>query len=338
MAKKKTIAELLRSKPIEITTGVTIEKSDAFYYNLEALKKQPEPLYRLDIPGYRYYYRIQNNEPIFYTSVTTLLKNTMPTSPHLIQWLISKGGDEGKAEAEERANYGTLYHAECGQLMINKTYDLDKLDKRVKEYCEIEKIEYKIEWVDEMRKDLLAFAQFLIDYKVQPLAVEIMLYHPYDGYAGALDLVCTLELEEKGFYGDTYLSGEKKGQPKESKKSFRRTAVIDLKSGRKSFYESYELQLACYKFMWDFHFPELPVERIMNFSPKEWRQTPSYNLKDQTDSKNLGKLKSLVELNRIEESKRENRLTIISGKIDLEKGLTDNVHEYTLTELIKQNV
>jgi hypothetical protein len=182
----------------------------------------------------------------------------------------------------------------------------------------------------------LAFAQFLIDYKVQPLAVEIMLYHPYDGYAGALDLVCTLELEEKGFYGDTYLSGEKKGQPKESKKSFRRMAVIDLKSGKKGFYQSYEIQLNAYREMWNFHFPELPIEKIMNFAPKDWRGSPSYSLKDQTDSKNIGKLKSLVELNRIEESKRENRLTIISGKINLEKGLSDNVHEYTLTELIKQ--
>jgi mRNA-degrading endonuclease RelE of RelBE toxin-antitoxin system len=119
MAKKKTIKELLKAKTIEITTGVTIEKSDPIYYNLAELKKQPEPLYRLDIPGYRYYYRIQNNEPIFIHQ-SLHYKEYMPTSPHLIQWLISKGG-EGKAEAEERANYGTLYHAECGQLMINKT-------------------------------------------------------------------------------------------------------------------------------------------------------------------------------------------------------------------------
>ena len=97
--KKKTtkkISEVLKDATRTKAEGVTIEKVDAEYFDLAQLKRQPEPMYRLDSQNHRYYYRYEKNEPVFYTSVTTLIKNTLPTSPHLIKWLVDKGGDEGR--------------------------------------------------------------------------------------------------------------------------------------------------------------------------------------------------------------------------------------------------
>jgi hypothetical protein len=340
MAKKqsKKLSELLGINEIrEIATGITSEKLNAMFFDATKLKHQPEPLYRLDSHGHRYYYRFnKDGEPEFYTSVTTMIRNTLPTSPHLIQWLISKQG-EGKDEAEERANYGTFLHKECADLLINGTYNLDKLQESLKPYLESKNIPLdRLSWADELKKDVLAFAQFMIDCNVKPLAIEICLYHPIDGYAGAIDLVCEMDLEEKGFFGDTYASGVNKGQPKETKQVKRIRAIVDLKSGRKGFYESHEIQLQAYN-MWGYHFPEMLIDRVFNWSPKDWRSTPSYNLKDQSNSKNLYKLPYLVELAKIEDDKRNNTVTVINGSIDLLKGLNENISEMTFTELIKKN-
>jgi hypothetical protein len=334
----KKLTELLNLNVKEIATGITSEKLSNMFFDATKLKHQPEPLYRLDSAGHRYYYRFNGEEPEFYTSVTTMIKNTMPTSPYLIKWLIDKGGDEGKDEAEERAHYGTFLHENCASLLINGTYDLDKLSEKLTIYLTANHIPIdRIKWADELKKDVLAFAQFMIDCNVKPLAIEICLWHPSDGYAGAIDIVCEMDLVEKGFFGEKYLSGVNKGQPKESKQSRRIRAIVDIKSGRKGFYESAEIQLGAYLEMWNIHFPDAKIDKIFNWSPKDWKGTPSYNFKDQTDSRNIKKLPYLVALAKIEDSKRDNKLTVIKGNIDLVKGLAGNIEELTFVELIKKN-
>jgi len=335
----KKLSELLQINTVkEIATGITTEKLSALFFDATKLKYQPDPLYRLDSSGHRYYYRFNaEGEPEFYTSVTTLIRNTLPTSPHLIQWLVDKRG-EGKDEAEERANYGTFLHVQCAELLINGTYDLDKLSEKLTIFLTSKNIPLdRLSWADELKKDVLAFAQFIIDTNCKPLAIEICLWHPTDGYAGAIDLVSEVDLEEKGFFGEKYLSGANKGQSKETKQLKRVRVIIDIKSGRKSFYESHEVQLKAYNEMWNIHFPNFPIDKVLNFSPKEWRTTPSYNLKDQTNSRNASKLPYLVSLAKIEDSKRDNTITVVSGKVDLLKGLQSNISEMTFTELIKKN-
>jgi hypothetical protein len=199
----------------------------------------------------------------------------------------------------------------------------------------------RLSWADELKRDVLAFAQFMIDCNVKPLAIEICLYHPTDGYAGAIDIVCELDIEEKGFFGEVYASGANKGNPKETKQVRRVRAIVDIKSGRKGFYESHEIQLQAYKEMWNIHFPAeegfIDDIKLYNWSPKEWRSAPSYNLKDQTESRNAKKLPYLVSLAKIEDDKRTNMVTLINGSIDLVKGLGDNISEMTFNELIKKN-
>ena len=243
-----------------------------------------------------------------------MIRNTLPTSPHLIQWLVSKQGS-GADEAEERAHYGTFLHVECADLMINGTYDLDKLSSKLQIYLTTHNLpQSHLSWTDELKKDILSFGQFVIDRNVKPLAIEICLWHPRDKYAGALDIVCSMDFNKK-----------------------RINAIVDIKSGRKGFYESHEIQLHAYLDMWKIHFPDTVIDKVFNWSPKSFRKAPTYNLKDQTDSKNAQKLPHLVEIARIEDDKRDNKVTVVGGVIDLVKGLAGNIEELTFTELIKKN-
>ena len=317
MAKKtKSIKEVLDSPVKEVAPEITIEKLTPQYFNTEKLLHQPKPIYRIDLKDFRYYYNFgEDGEPKFYTSVTTLIKNTLPTPPALIKWMADKGAEDGKSEAMERACYGTCMHHLCGMLLIDGKLDLGVVPNVLQQIALRENIQPQKGWVEELKKDILAFAQFIIDRKVKPLAIEVCLYHPTDGYAGAIDLVAELDFDRK-----------------------RITALIDLKSGRKNFYPSHEIQLGAYREMWKIHFPDKPVDKIFNWSPKDFRgKTPTYNLKDQTESKNIAKLPYLVELSRIETEKRDDTVTVISGTIDLNKGLSDNISEKTFIELVCEN-
>ena len=88
--------------------------------------------------------------------------------------------------------------------------------------------------------------------------------------------------------------------------------------------------------MWNENYPDAPVERVFNFSPKDWRTKPTYNLKDQTESVNAKKLPYLLALAAIEDEKRDNTFTIVRGVLDLDNGkIADNVLSLSLAELIK---
>lgn len=327
----------------EIAPGMTVEQVQAEYFNEDALQEQPEPVYRLDSSGHRYYYTFdEDNEPRFYVSVTTLIKQTMPTSPALLKWIADMGYEESQRFAAERASYGTFMHAQIAELIINRSYNLNGLKNRLKLYIESEQLPADfINYADDFKKDILAFAQFMKDTKLKPLAIELVLTNPIDGYAGAIDLCAEITIEEKGFFGETYKTGANAGKPKESKQERTVRAIIDFKSGRKGFFPEHEIQLHAYKEMWNMHFEAFPVERVYNWSPKDWRgTTPSYNFKDQTDSMNAKKLPYLIELARIEEEKRDNTFVSCSGIINLDKesGLENNIVELSLSEAVKKRL
>jgi hypothetical protein len=209
------------------------------------------------------------------------------------------------------------------------------VNDRIKAFAEQQHIEADYDWANDIKRDVLAFAQFVLDYNVKPLAIEIILAHPTDGYAGAIDLACQMDFTEKGYFGEVYKSGEQKGQPKESKRVTTINAIIDFKSGRKGFYESHEIQLEAYRQMWNLEFPQMRVDRIFNWSPKDWRSKPTYNFTDQTDSRSLAKLPYLVSLNKIEVSKQNLNFVKISGILDLDKGIEDNFIEIDIYEHLK---
>lgn len=324
----------------EIAPGMTVEEIKAEYFNEDALQEQPEPVYRLDSSGHRYYYTFdENGEPIFYVSVTTLIKQTLPTSPQLIKWIADMGYEESQRYAQERAAYGTFMHSQLAELLIARSYNLNGLKERLKMYIESEQLPGDfINYADDFKKDILAFAQFMKDTDLKPLAIELVLTNSQDGYAGAIDLCAEITIEEKGFFGDVYKTGANAGKPKETKRQRRIRAIIDFKSGRKGFFPEHEVQLLAYKTMWNMHFEKYPVEKVFNWSPKDWRgTTPTYNFKDQTESKNAQKLPYLVELARIEDEKRDNTIVACAGIIDLDKpDFENNITELSLAEVVKK--
>ena len=209
-------------------------------------------------------------------------------------------------------------HSQFEELIINRVYNLDDLKEKLKTYVEVNRLpDNFIYYADDLKKDVLAFAQFVKDYDVRPLAVEIALVHPYYKYAGMVDLTCTM-LRKPG-------------------RTERINAIVDFKSGRKGFHEEAEIQLHLYKMMWNVTFEEHPITNVFNFSPKDWHKKPSYNLKDQTDSPNAAKIPALLEIAAIEDDKRDNIFTSVSGSISLDEqqDFTDNVISLTLAELIK---
>ena len=303
----------------EVFPGMTVEEIRAVFFNADALKEPPYRVFQLNSDGYRYYYRYNEfGEPEFYPSVTTLLKQVMPTPPALLDWMIANGRDGGTEKRDIAAAYGTFMHAQFETLLINRRYDFDNVPAVLIPYMEREHVPESMfsQWVVKIRKDVLAFAQFVKDYNIKPLAVEIGLVHPQFHYAGCLDLTCVMTDPKTG-------------------KTF--TAIVDFKSGRKGFYEEHELQLHLYRKMWNVNFENVPIERVFNFSPKDWRGSkPTYNLKDQTDSANAKKLPYLLALATIEDEKRDNTLTIIHGILELDRGkIADNVLTLSLAELIR---
>lgn len=302
----------------EIFPGMTVEEIKAVYFNADALKEPPYRIYQLNSDGYRYYYRFdKNGQPEFYPSVTTMLKQVMPTPPALIDWMLANGKEGATEKRDLAAAYGTFMHGEFEKLIINRRYDFDAAPNTLMGYMEREHVPESLfsQWLVKIRKDVLAFAQFVKDYNVKPLAVEIGLVHPQFHYAGCLDLPCEMT------------------DPKTAEDF---TAIVDFKSGRKGFYEEHELQLHMYKAMWNANFEDRPIERVYNFSPKDWRMKPTYNLKDQTNSVNAKKLPYLLALAEIEDEKRDNTLTIVRGVLDLNNGkIADNLLTLSLAELIR---
>ena len=302
----------------EVFPGMTVEEIRAVYFNADALKEPPYRVYQLNSDGYRYYYRFdEHGTPEFFPSVTTLLKQVMPTPPALLDWMVANGKEGATEKRDMAAAYGTFMHGQFETLIINRRYDFDLVPAVLMAYMEREHVPESLfsQWVVKVRKDVLAFAQFVKDYNVKPLAVEIGLVHPQFRYAGCLDLPCIMTDPKTGA---TF------------------TAIVDFKSGRKGFYEEHELQLHLYREMWNENYPGTPVARVFNFSPKDWRNKPTYNLKDQTDSINAKKLPFLLALASIEDEKRDNTLTIVRGVLDLDKGkIADNLLTLSLAELIR---
>lgn len=303
----------------EIIPGMTVEEMTAMFFDEKTLIEPPYKVWQLNSKGHRYYYRYDDAGNLeFFPSVTTILSQTLPKAPHLINWIANKGIEEAERYKGERAAYGTFMHAAFEELLINRAYDLDGLKGKLKEYIEVYRLpDDFIYYADDLKKDVLAFAQFVLDYDVRPLAVEIALVHPYYKYAGMIDCPCTMRAK---IGSDDRIN-----------------AIVDFKSGRKGFYEESEIQLGMYRDMWNVNFEQFPVTRIFNFSPKDWRKKPSYNLKEQTESPNAKKIPYLLELAAIEDEKRDNTFTAVSGEISLdnEPDLTNNIVSLTLAELVK---
>ena len=304
-------------KLLEIAPGITSQLIEPEYFDEKALKAQPKKMFRLDFGDYRYYYSFDDaGKPIFYISVTTMIANALPTNQALLKYYGDRGYEDAVRYARMRADYGTFLHGEITRFCIDKTYNLGLVKERLMSYIEDHMLPASfISEFDPLQRDLLAWAQFVYEYNVEVEALELVLSSDLNLYAGAIDIKASLDY---------------KGE--------RIQAIIDNKSGRKGFFEAHEIQLHAYKEAWNENFPDCPVTKVFNWSPKDWRGAkPTFNFKDQTESKSAKKLPYIIALAHIEDSKRENKVSCVGGIIEYGKSLDDNISMISIEEAVSKS-
>lgn len=330
----------------KLALGTTTEQMKALYFASAQLHEPSYKLWQLNSKGERYYYTLDaDGNPVFFPSVTTILRAVMPENKFLTEWKLSMGKEEALAYTMERANYGTFVHGQLAQLMISRHYNLDEVRDAMAKFVEREKLPegFIDAHEDEARADIIAFAKWMWEYDVRPYAVEVSLYSPSFGYAGMIDLVCDMRefSKEDEIKAIEKANGDEKKLAKIAEKfSSRLNAIVDFKSGKKGFYDEYAIQLELYRMMWNENFPDAQISRIFNIAPKDWTKTagkkPSFSFEEQTDNEVLVKIPALLELHRVS-SKAEKKIVLMNGTIDLDGDMTSNVKVYSLAELVKEN-
>ena len=111
--------------------------------------------------------------------------------------------------------------------------------------------------------------------------------------------------------------------------------MVDFKSGRKGFDESHVFQLYMYKDMWEEHYPDIPIQSVFNWSPKDWRNAPSYNFECQDDAQNPKIAELLLEQYQLRKTETKS-VTLVNGIISLSEGLSENYRTLSLEDLVKE--
>lgn len=262
-------------------------------------------LRRIDSYAGRWYYDMVGNEPVFYLSGTSFIKSVLPDNKFLTDWKVSIVETLGSREemdeyVEETANYGTIMHMAIGKMAKEKKFDYREQFEYITELLHDTRVDQKnlIQQRRHLLRDVVAFAQWCHDYNVKVLAIEYAITDLVDPVATCIDLVAEIDIEVEAYMGDTYASGPKKGLPKATKDKKRIVAVIDLKSGRKGFYDAHKMQLAMNMRMWNQRFKDTPyeAEAIYNWAPSDWQgMVPTYKFADQTGNKFVQTLDKAME-------------------------------------------
>jgi hypothetical protein len=354
---------------------LTISEVRAMYFDDDALILSPFKLYRYHFKSYRYYYYQMPMEPAMENQmptdaegilfppepkpnpvrlavgVTTLTRRTMPTDDQLIKWIASMGYDAAIAYRDQRSKYGSLFHTIAAELLIKRKFDLDSLDEIVAGYAAKNGIVINIdEWIDEYKSDILALTQWIIEYNVKPLAIELSLVSPRLNVAGTLDLFCEMDFPETGFFGETYKSGERKGQPKETKRINRTLAIVDFKTGKNTgFGLANAAQLQLLKILLDetmqtVYGTDIHASKIAlyNWHPREWRTKPSYSLIDQTMAMTAADALNLVNVYPMYDPDPTERTELkMSGMVDIDAGIAGiekNVMVEKITDIMQNRI
>jgi len=301
-------------------TDLTITECQALYWDDTALQIQPVQLRRLDSRGMRKYFTVIDNKvDKLYTSVTSFVGAVLPKGEGLIQWMKNLTPEQQEDILRRSSAYGTLMD------ILNNTIvrdgKIDNVYAEVNAYLMKERM-YDInaeKWEWQIKRDLLAFIQFLKDYEVKPIATSVALIFEKFKLAGTVDFIC--EMNDK----IRTKTDIKKGiEPNRIK------AVIDYKakigdmqgnSERNSFYESEALQLLLYKYMVESNLG-IVIDHVFNWSPKNWRTAPDYNLKCWSNSvvwdRIRGKVENYYENFKIDHPEEPLMIQVISDCITLD--------------------
>lgn len=264
----------------------------------EKLEDSP-PMYRMNFNHSRYYVKVEDGKVEWYPSVTSIIGQVIPKSVGL-ELLMMEKGKEFNTWMAELAHQGTFIHSQIGDYIqrqeLSKKYEdretfliysFFDFEDKIKAYFQEKRLNYDVKkWDIELKPKVVSLIRFIQEYEVEPLAVEMIVNYQDDmvQYAGALDLLAMITVEEKGFFGETYKSGKQKGMPKETKQRVRKIALIDFKSGTSGFFDEYGIQLKMYARAL-YQMTGIKVDCILNVGPTKFMNgnTPGYSVKDWTD-------------------------------------------------------
>ena len=104
-----------------------------------------------------------------------------------------------------------------------------------------------------IKKYIQSFIAWYEETDIIPIATEIQLYHDDVPFSGTADLLC-------------YIDGQ--------------LSMIDFKTGNE-YKTTHQIQLCCYKEIFDMIFPKDPIKHIYCLYVKSgWRKKPTYKLKE----------------------------------------------------------
>lgn len=221
----------------------------------------PIKLWRYDKGSDRYYYQRSAGASKAYLSVTSFCSKSLPTSPFLTRWVGDLGNDAAEFMRDMKAAYGTFMHIECLNIIKTGGGNFEEMTQRAFEAAMFSNYKtYAEQWMEDIVKDALSFITFLKEKEVEVVAGEFPIASDKYLLGGCIDIICSLKFGHG-----------------------RVNAILDLKSGRKGFWDSHQLQLSCYKELWNEWFKDIfPVTHIFNFAPTDWRTEPKYKLENQT--------------------------------------------------------
>lgn len=291
-----------------------LEKDQSFGTVDSRLKNKKLPIiYRLtsQTGGGRIYFTQEKKggEIKIYNSGTTLIDVYKDENGEnaLHKWkvgLINEGRNPNEV-VKERQNYGTILHLIYGHLLQGVTIEIPKVKTFIVGlHKELNMTKTELDLIasnneEEFQKDILAFLIWIKEYKIKPLAIELMLKSDKWQTATALDLICEATIPTKGFWGETYKSGARKGEPKETKKDVVHIILVDFKSGKKGFYDKNILQLLLSKEIFKENYPDIELGGLYNFAPSDWKTSPSFKFTNQEQGEDQSGAKHRGYLNKI---------------------------------------
>jgi len=233
--------------------------------------------YRVEIGAGRHY---RNEGGETFKSITTFLDAVMPPNYFLKKWRESKIEELGTVEAatefvQSTADFGTGLHIAVADFCRNGRVDWAAFEAWAFDYLTEMKMQGHTLYAaaEELTRDFAAIMAFLHDYDVRIIAVEIPVFSA-DGYATLIDLV--VEMNALKYTEKT---------PVDKRQRIR--AGINLKSGKKGFFESHVFQLIGERRAFNETYANaagFELVEMFNLAPTDWLTEPNYKLKKQTEA------------------------------------------------------
>lgn len=232
-----------------------------------------EVMWRYDFQNHRHY--VRKNMSV-YKSLTTFISAVESTPIHLNTWregLIEDLGSSEKVDqfVDATASYGTASHELLAVAAREEKVDWKVFETMGKQMLIDQGLTGKplAAAYKDLLNDTSCFLQFIHDYNVTILAVEIPCWID-EGIATLIDFVLTKD--------------ERKYEATPVSKRKRHNCIINWKTSRKGSFESHVLQLEGERRMFNNVYGKRfgEITEVYNLAPTNWQDTPKYKLTHQT--------------------------------------------------------